>query len=254
MSAAAIHETLVALLRHRAATQPDAKAYTFLEDGEREAGTLTFAELDRRARAIAVQLLRVAAPGERALLLHPPGIDYVPAFFGCLYAGVVGVLVVGYGIGWWFRGLRFISDRAVADEMWNRKLKFAEQQALEAQAQATRFGAQHLTQEKAMHAAREWTEELEQELNARGEKIHVLERELGEQRARVERLGRDLAHRDEYRSEIEGENESLNEESERLRADLDLAREELAVLQRKESELETAHAELEDLNPQDRAS
>ncbi|MCA9658291.1 MAG: thioester reductase domain-containing protein [Myxococcales bacterium] len=91
MSAAAIHETLVALLRHRAATQPDAKAYTFLEDGEREAGTLTFAELDRRARAIAVQLLRVAAPGERALLLHPPGIDYVPAFFGCLYAGVVGV-------------------------------------------------------------------------------------------------------------------------------------------------------------------
>ena len=91
MSAAAIHETLVALLRHRAATQPDAKAYTFLEDGEREAGTLTFAELDRRARAIAVQLLRVAAPGERALLLHPPGIDYVPAFFGCLYARVVAV-------------------------------------------------------------------------------------------------------------------------------------------------------------------
>lgn len=91
MSGIAIHETLVALLRHRAATQPDAKAYTFLEDGEREAGTLTFSELDRRARAIAVQLLRSVAPGDRALLLHPPGLDYIPAFFGCLYAGVVAV-------------------------------------------------------------------------------------------------------------------------------------------------------------------
>ncbi len=91
MSDQANHETLVALLRHRAATQPDAKAYTFLEDGEREAGTLTFSELDRRARAIAVALLRSVAPGERALLLHPPGIDYIPAFFGCLYAGVVAV-------------------------------------------------------------------------------------------------------------------------------------------------------------------
>jgi len=91
MAGSVTPETLVALLRHRAATQPDAKAYTFLEDGEREAGTLTFSELDRRARAIAVRLLRSIAPGDRALLLHPPGLDYVPAFFGCLYAGVVAV-------------------------------------------------------------------------------------------------------------------------------------------------------------------
>jgi acyl-CoA synthetase (AMP-forming)/AMP-acid ligase II len=29
--------------------------------------------------------------GERALLLYPPGLDFIPAFFGCLYAGVVAV-------------------------------------------------------------------------------------------------------------------------------------------------------------------
>jgi acyl-CoA synthetase (AMP-forming)/AMP-acid ligase II/acyl carrier protein len=29
--------------------------------------------------------------GERALLLHPPGLEFVAAFFGCLYAGVVAV-------------------------------------------------------------------------------------------------------------------------------------------------------------------
>jgi len=30
-------------------------------------------------------------PGDRALLLYPPGLDFIDAFFGCLYAGVVAV-------------------------------------------------------------------------------------------------------------------------------------------------------------------
>ena len=56
-----------------------------------------YAELDRRARCIAVYLTAHAAAhgaaGERALLLMDSGIDYVSAFFGCLYAGVVAVPV-----------------------------------------------------------------------------------------------------------------------------------------------------------------
>ena len=31
--------------------------------------------------------------GERALLLYPPGLDFISAFFGCLYGGVVAVPV-----------------------------------------------------------------------------------------------------------------------------------------------------------------
>jgi len=84
--------TLVHLLRSRADQRPDARAYTFLVDGEREGASLTYAELDDRARAIAVELRRRGVqPGDRALLIYPPSLDFLPAFFGCLYAGVIAV-------------------------------------------------------------------------------------------------------------------------------------------------------------------
>ncbi|HEX9943360.1 MAG TPA: AMP-binding protein, partial [Thermoanaerobaculia bacterium] len=84
-------ETLADALGHRAARTPERTAYVFLADGEREQDRLTYAELDARARAIAAALSREVGPGERALLLYPPGLEFVAAFFGCLYAGVVAV-------------------------------------------------------------------------------------------------------------------------------------------------------------------
>ncbi|MEL6882308.1 MAG: AMP-binding protein, partial [Cyanobacteria bacterium J06607_10] len=83
--------TLVGLLQFRASYQADQVAYTFLQDGETQAKTLTYQELDRRAQVIATKLQSMDALGERALLLYPPGLDYIVAFFGCLYAGVVAV-------------------------------------------------------------------------------------------------------------------------------------------------------------------
>jgi acyl-CoA synthetase (AMP-forming)/AMP-acid ligase II len=83
--------TLVELARRRALDQPDRLVYTFLVDGESEEATLTHAELDRRARALAARLQELGAQGERALLVYPAGLDYVIAFFGCLYAGVIAV-------------------------------------------------------------------------------------------------------------------------------------------------------------------
>jgi len=84
-------QTLVSLLARRAASDADRLAYSFLGDGERETARLTFAELDRRARAIAARLQADGRTGGRVLLLYPPGLDYVEAFFGCLYAGAVAV-------------------------------------------------------------------------------------------------------------------------------------------------------------------
>ncbi|MGX6999429.1 amino acid adenylation domain-containing protein [Caballeronia sp. KNU42] len=52
-----------------------------------------YAELDRRAVCVAAHFGKQGAAGERALLLMDSGIDYVSAFFGCLYAGVVAVPV-----------------------------------------------------------------------------------------------------------------------------------------------------------------
>jgi acyl-CoA synthetase (AMP-forming)/AMP-acid ligase II len=83
--------TLNELLRRRAALQPTQTAYTFLADGEVENGQLTYAELDRRARAVANVLRSRGLEGERALLLYNPGLDFIVAFFGCLYAGVIAV-------------------------------------------------------------------------------------------------------------------------------------------------------------------
>ncbi|MEW5925951.1 MAG: non-ribosomal peptide synthase/polyketide synthase [Gemmatimonadota bacterium] len=83
--------SLVELLRLRAETDPDRIAYTFLQNGEVEEGHVTHGELDLRARAVAARLQGLGARGERALLLYPPGLEYVAALFGCFYAGVTAV-------------------------------------------------------------------------------------------------------------------------------------------------------------------
>ncbi|MDZ7342129.1 MAG: AMP-binding protein, partial [candidate division KSB1 bacterium] len=83
--------TLVALLRWRAENFSNHRAYTYLQDGEEKNILVTYADLDRRARAIGAWLQSLGAAGERALLIYPPGIEYVTAFFGCLYAGVTAV-------------------------------------------------------------------------------------------------------------------------------------------------------------------
>jgi 8-amino-7-oxononanoate synthase len=86
-------ETLVELLQSRALQQPHQPAFTFLIDGETEEVHLTYAELDLRARAIAANLQVRVSVGERALLLYPSGLEYIAAFFGCLYAGVIAIPV-----------------------------------------------------------------------------------------------------------------------------------------------------------------
>jgi amino acid adenylation domain-containing protein len=84
--------TLVELLRDRAESKGQDLAYTFLLDGEEAEDNVTYAELDRRARGLAATLQRMGVGGgERVLLLYPPGLDYISAFFGCLYAGAVAV-------------------------------------------------------------------------------------------------------------------------------------------------------------------
>ncbi len=83
--------SLVELLRLRAAEQPDRLAYTFLAGGEADETHFTYGELDRRARVLAAQLQSLGAEGQRVLLLYPAGLEYIAAFFGCLYAGAVAV-------------------------------------------------------------------------------------------------------------------------------------------------------------------
>ena len=82
---------LIDLLRDRSRTTRGEADFTFMADGETVETTLTYGELDRRARAIAAALLRDGGSGERVLLLFAPGLDYLAAFFGCIYAGAIAV-------------------------------------------------------------------------------------------------------------------------------------------------------------------
>ncbi len=86
--------TLIEVLRYRAASQPDRLAYTILmQDGEADEINITYRELDKRARCLGARLLQRHAIGERVLLLYPFNIDFIVAFFGCIYAGLIAVPV-----------------------------------------------------------------------------------------------------------------------------------------------------------------
>ena len=91
MDAFELPRTLVQSLQHRAAQTPDQVALRFLAESAADSVVLSYRDLDQRARTIAAALQANAALGDRAVLLFPSGPDYVAAFFGCLYAGVIAV-------------------------------------------------------------------------------------------------------------------------------------------------------------------
>ncbi|WP_095185448.1 non-ribosomal peptide synthetase [Pseudomonas sp. Irchel 3H9] len=91
MDAFELPRTLVQSLQRRAAQTPDQVALRFLAESAEHSVVLSYRDLDQRARTIASALQANAALGDRAVLLFPSGPDYVAAFFGCLYAGVIAV-------------------------------------------------------------------------------------------------------------------------------------------------------------------
>ncbi|MBI2893619.1 MAG: fatty acyl-AMP ligase [Deltaproteobacteria bacterium] len=91
MDTATSHDTLIDVLEHRVAAQPDLSVYRFLTDRGNQETSLTTTELQARARGIAARLQALGMEGERALLIYPPGLDYIEAFLGCLHAGAVAV-------------------------------------------------------------------------------------------------------------------------------------------------------------------
>ncbi|MFT4065914.1 amino acid adenylation domain-containing protein [Paraburkholderia sp.] len=84
-------ENMIEQLRALAASRAlDTALVTVDASGDTRYG---YAELDRRAAALATRLRGANgwAEGERVLLMMDSGIDYVAAFFGCLYAGAIAV-------------------------------------------------------------------------------------------------------------------------------------------------------------------
>ncbi len=82
-------ETLADVLRFWASVQPNATAYVYASGGRER--KLSFGQLYQRSQKIARELAKRYEPGSRAMLLFPLGLEFVEAFFACLYAGVVAV-------------------------------------------------------------------------------------------------------------------------------------------------------------------
>jgi acyl-CoA synthetase (AMP-forming)/AMP-acid ligase II len=84
--------TFIEVLHTHAARRAGRPAYTLVRDGA-ESGVLTYESLDVRARAIGAMLQGEGLERRRVLLLFEPGLSFIEAFFGCLYAGAVAVPV-----------------------------------------------------------------------------------------------------------------------------------------------------------------
>ena len=84
---------LVSLVQYRAETEPNEPAFIYLTNSVDNEIVMTNADLDQQARRIAAWLQDRNMFGQRVLLLYPPGLDFIAAYFGCLYAGVIAVPV-----------------------------------------------------------------------------------------------------------------------------------------------------------------
>ncbi|MFE4695640.1 fatty acyl-AMP ligase [Streptomyces sp. NPDC056738] len=85
--------SLVDLLTLHASRQPDRTAYRYLVTGDcdGEIQDISYGRLAERSRAIGAWLQERGLAGSRAMLLYPPGIEFISGYLGCLSAGVVAV-------------------------------------------------------------------------------------------------------------------------------------------------------------------
>ena len=87
------YASFLEVLQTRASDRPDARVFSFESSAEGSArqDSLTWGELERGVLTLGARLQQLGLEGERAVLLYPPGLEFVTAFFGCLAAGVIAV-------------------------------------------------------------------------------------------------------------------------------------------------------------------
>ena len=83
--------TLLDLLHLRAEEGPATTAYTFLRDGAEPGVPLAYGDLAQQTRAASSAFRDGAKPGDRVLLLYPPGLDFLSGFLGAISAGLIAV-------------------------------------------------------------------------------------------------------------------------------------------------------------------
>jgi len=89
--AATPENTIVEVFERNCHNRPDKVLYYFLEDGLKETDRITYGQMNVRLKAIATELRSAFKKGDRALLIFPPGIEFIVSLFGCFYSGIIAV-------------------------------------------------------------------------------------------------------------------------------------------------------------------
>lgn len=85
------YKNLTELLDQHSQIAQDVNKINFLNNNVDIVDSINYLQLSIKAKSIATKLQAYTQPGDRILLLYPPGIEFICAFFGCLYAGVIAV-------------------------------------------------------------------------------------------------------------------------------------------------------------------
>lgn len=83
--------TLIDRLEQHAVSRLQRVAYRFINAQTDETDRMTYGELRDAARRVAAFLLDKVATGDRVAICCTPSLDFVRAYIGCLYAGVIAV-------------------------------------------------------------------------------------------------------------------------------------------------------------------
>ncbi len=90
-----INMTIIDFLKDRANRNADDIAFRYMGNGELDGPITewTFSELYHQSAGVAEDIVEQGLVGSSVLLVFPPGLDFVKAFFGCLLAGARAVPV-----------------------------------------------------------------------------------------------------------------------------------------------------------------
>ncbi len=87
-------ETILSSFLRLRASEPGRRLFTYVDDQGRDDAHLTACELGEAADRVVASLRGLGfEPGDRALLVYPPSLDFIEAFLGCMAAGVIPVPV-----------------------------------------------------------------------------------------------------------------------------------------------------------------
>ncbi|MCD4679830.1 MAG: fatty acyl-AMP ligase [Bacteroidales bacterium] len=85
------NKTFIDILYEQRDRYPSKQLYVFLLDGEKEELSITYDQLVIKAKMLAQKLDDVTEKNDRILLFYPPGLEYIIAFYACMFKGLIAV-------------------------------------------------------------------------------------------------------------------------------------------------------------------